>query len=74
MDDFIDVIKRDPQVQINIRDMLDNYNRLPYNYQSIIGYDDLIQNVTLKELINLLGATIVDIDIKLKMKISRVKD
>ena len=31
--------------------MLDRHNRLPYNYQSKIGYDSLIQNVILKELI-----------------------
>ena len=29
--------------------MLDRYKRLPYTYQSKIGYDALIQNVTLKE-------------------------
>ena len=31
--------------------MLDRYNRLPYKYQSKIGYDTLIQNGFLKELI-----------------------
>ena len=38
--------------------MLDKYNRLPYKYQSKIGYDTLIQNVILKELINIMGTTI----------------
>ena len=37
MDDFIDVVKRDPQVQMKIKDILDKYNRLPYKYQSKIG-------------------------------------
>ena len=36
MDDFINVIKRDPKVQIKIKDMSDKYNRLPYTYQSKI--------------------------------------
>ena len=45
MDDFINVIKKDPQIQIKIKDNLDKNNRFPYNYQSIIGYDTLIQNV-----------------------------
>ena len=53
--------------------MLDRYNRLPYNYQSKIGYESLIQNVILAELINIMGTTITDMDIKLKMKISRIK-
>ena len=48
MDDFINVIKKDPQIRIKINDMLNRYNRLPYNYQSKIGYDSLIQNVILK--------------------------
>ena len=50
MDDFINVIKRDPKVQIKIKDLLDNYNRLPYNYQSKKGYDTLIQIVVPKEI------------------------
>ena len=53
--------------------MLDRYNKLPYNYQSKIGYDTLIQIVTLKKLNNIIGGTITDLDKKLKMKISRIK-
>ena len=53
--------------------MLYRYNRLPYNYQSKIGYDSLIQNVILKELINIMGTAMTDLDIELKMKISRIK-
>ena len=53
--------------------MLDRYNRLPLNYQSKIGYDTLVQNVILQELINIMGATITDLEIELKMKISRIK-
>ena len=52
--------------------MLDRYMRLPYNHRSNIGYDCLIQNVILKNMINLMGATITDLDIELKMKISRI--
>ena len=53
--------------------MLDRYMRLPYKYQSNIGYDCLIQNIILKELINIMGAAITDLDIELKLKISRIK-
>ena len=73
-EDFIKVIKKDPKVRIKINDTLDRYMRLPYNYQSKIGYDCLIQNVILKELINIMGTTITDLDIELKMKISRIED
>ena len=71
MNDFINVIKKDPQVRVKINDMLNSYKRLPYSYQSKIGYDSLIQNVILKELLNIMGTTITDLDIELKMKISR---
>ena len=73
MDDFIIVIKKEAQVQIKIKDILDKYNRLPYNYQSKIGYDILIQNVILEEIINLMSNIIADIDIEVKMKFSRIK-
>ena len=60
MEAFINVIKKDPKVRIKINNMLDRYIKLPYNYQSKIGYDTLIQKVILKELINILGTTITD--------------
>ena len=37
-----------------------------------MGYDALIQNVILKELIHIMGTTITDLDIELKIKISRI--
>ena len=73
MDAFINVIRKDPKVRSKIIDMLDRYNRLPYNCRSKIGYDTLIQNVILKELNNIMGMTITDLDIEWKGKISRIK-
>ena len=73
MDDFINVIKEDPRKGIEINILLDRYNRLPYNYQSKTGYDSLIQNVLLRELINIMSAIITDIDIELKMKTSGIE-
>ena len=73
MTHFVNVIKKDPKVRNKINDMLDRYNIIPYIYQSKIGYDTLIQNVILIELINKMGTTITDLDIELKMKICRIK-
>ena len=73
MDAFINIFRKDPKVRVKINDMLDRYNRLPYNYQSKIGYDTLIQNLFLKELINITGTTIIDLDIELKMTFSRIE-
>ena len=40
MDDFVNVIKKFPKVRIKINNMLERYNRLLYNYQSKVGYDN----------------------------------
>ena len=53
--------------------MLDRYNRLNYDYKIEIAYDNLIQNIILKELINITSIMILDLDMELKMKISRIK-
>ena len=73
MEGFLNVIKKDSKVRIKIKDMLDRYIRLPLKYQSRIGYDTLIQNVILEELIKIIGTTTTDLDIESKMKISRIE-
>ena len=70
MEAFVNVIKRDHKVRVKINDSLDRYIRLPYIYQSKLGYDTLIQNIIPKGLINIMGVTITDLDIELKMKLS----
>ena len=73
MQAFINVIKKDPFVCIKINNMLDRYNRLTYDRKIEIVYDNLIQNIILKELINIMSIMISDLDMELKMKNSRIK-
>ena len=73
MNDFINVIKKDPFVCMKINNMLDTYNRLTYDHKIEIVYDNLIQNNILKELINVMSIMISDLDMEIKMKISRIK-
>ena len=73
MDAFINVIKKDPFVCIKINNMLDRYNGLTYDRKIETVYDNLIQNIILKELINIMSIIISDLDMELKMKISRIK-
>ena len=73
MDAFINVIKKDPFVCVKINNMLDRYNRLTYDYKIVIACDNLIQNIILKELINIMSVMIGDLDMELKMKISRIE-
>ena len=70
---FINVIKKDPFVCMKINNMLDRYNRLTYDYKIEIAYDNLIQNIILKEIINIMSVMIRDLDMELKLKISRIK-
>ena len=71
--DFIIEIKKESKVRVKINSILDRYNRLPLKYQSKIGYDTLIQNAILNESINKMGTVISDLDMEVKMKISRIK-
>ena len=73
MDAFINVTRKNPFVCMKIKNMLDRYNRLTYDYKIEIVYDNLIQNIILKELLNILSIMISDLDMELKMKISRIK-
>ena len=72
MEAFIKEIKKDPRVQNNINIMLDRYMSLPYDFQSRIGYNSLIENVILKEVINILTMTINDLDIELKISSNKI--
>ena len=73
MEAFINVIRKDSKVRFKINDTLDRYMRLPHNYQSKTRYDCLIRNIILKELINVMGTTITEVDRELKLKISRIE-
>ena len=73
MEAFINVIKKDPFVCMKKNNMLYRYNRLTYDRKIEIVYDNLIQNNILKELISIMSIMISDLDMELKMKISRIK-
>ena len=74
MDAFINVIRKDLEVQIEIFDMLDRYNRLPPKCQSKVGFDTLIQNVILTELLDIInGYNNNRFRLELKMKNSRIE-
>ena len=73
MDEFINVFKKDHFVCMKFNNMLYRYNRLTYDHKIEIAYDNLIHKIILKELINIMLVMIRDLDMELKMKISRIK-
>ena len=75
MEAFINLIRKDPFVCMKINNMLDRYNRITYvtyDHKIELVYDNLIQNIILKELINIMSILISDLDMELKMKISKL--
>ena len=72
-DAFIKVLKKDPRVQSEINILLDRYMSVLYDFQSKIVYNSLVHNVILKEVIYIMGSTTMDLDMELKMKVSRIK-
>ena len=73
MEAFINVIKKNHFVCNKFNNMLDKYNRLTYDYKIEIAYDNLIQNIILEELIHIMSLMIRDLDMELRLKISRIK-
>ena len=72
MEAFINGIKKDHFVCMKINNMLDRYNRLSYDRKIEIAYDNFIQNIILKELINIMSVIIRDLDMEIKLKNSRM--
>ena len=62
MEAFINVIEKDPFVCMKINIMLDKLNRFTYDRNIELVYDNLIQNIILKELIK----NIVNNDIRFR--------
>ena len=60
MEALKNVIKKDHFVCMKKNNMLDRYNRLTYDHKIEIVYDNLIQNIILKELINKMSIMISD--------------
>ena len=73
METFINVIKKDHFVCNKIHNMLDRYNKLNYDYKIETACDNLIQNIILRELINIMSVMIRDLDMELKLKFSRIE-
>ena len=72
MEAFINVIKKHKFICRKIKNMIDRYNRLTYYHKIEIAYDNLIQNIILKELIIIMSILISDLNMELKLKISRI--
>ena len=72
MTDFIKTIQKNSQVQNNISQVIDKYNKQSYATKSELGRNALIQSSIYKEAINIMGDTINDIDIEIEQKDNKI--
>ena len=69
METFINLIRKDHFVCMKMNSMLDRYNRLTYDHKIEIEYDNLIQNIILKQIIIIMSIMISDLDMELRNEI-----
>ena len=68
MSEFIEILKNDPNMQNDISQTNDKYNKESFSTRSQIGENALIQSKVFKQTINIMGETISDKDIELEQK------
>ena len=73
MAEFIEVIKKDANVQNDILQTIDKYNKESFSTRSQIGQNALIQSKVFKQAINIMGETISDMDIEIEQKDNKIQ-
>ena len=70
MGEFIDIIKKDPNIQNKISQTIDKYNKetSSFSKRSQLCQNFLVQSKVLKQAINFMGETISDVDIEIEQK------
>ena len=69
MAEFIKIVKEGPNIQKEISQTIDNYNKESFSTRSQKIQHALIQNKVFKQAINIMGEAISDMDIELGQKI-----
>ena len=62
MGEFKEIIKRDVNMQNEISQTIDKYNKESFSTRPQIGQNALIQSKDFKQAINIMGETISDMD------------
>ena len=64
MGEFIEINKQDVNIQNEISQTIDKYNKESFSTRSQIGQNALIQSKVFKQATNIMGETISDMDVK----------
>ena len=60
------------KIQNDISNIVDKYNNQSYATKSILGKNALIQSSIYKEAINIMGDTIIDMDVEIEQKNTKI--
>ena len=73
MGEFIEIIKKDVNIQNEISQTIDKYNKESFSTRSQIGQKALIQSKIFKQAINIMGETISDMDVEIEQKDNKIQ-
>ena len=73
MSEFIEIIKKDVNIQKEISQTIDKYNKESFSTRSQIGQNAIIQKKVFKQALNIIGETISDMDIELEQKDNKIQ-
>ena len=73
MGEFIEIINRDVNIQNEISQTIDKYNKESFSTRSQIGQNALIQSKVFKQAINIMGETISDTDVEMEQKDNKIQ-
>ena len=73
MAEFKKIFKNDVNIQNEISQTIDKYNKETFSMRSQISQNALIQSKVFKQAINIIGETKSDMDIKLEQKDNKIQ-
>ena len=73
MTEFMEIIKKDANIQNEISQTIDKYNKESFSTRTQIGQNDLIQSKVFKQAINIMGETISDMDMEIEQKDNKIQ-
>ena len=73
MGEFIEIVKRDVNIQNEVSQTFDKYNKESFSTRSQIGQNALIQSKDFKQALNFMGETISDIDVEMEQKDNKIQ-
>ena len=73
MGEFMEIIKQDVNIQNEISQTIDKYNKESLSTRSQIGQNALFQSKVFKQAIKIMGETISDMDVEIEQKDNKIQ-